>query len=637
MSDPLALYGTDEPPARARRLRAGALEADLVDGNLRTIRFAGHEVIRALAYVVRDRDWGTHELGVSDPEVLEDASGFAVSWRTACTAPDGARLFLTATLRGEASGVLSFTVEATPSRDFETNRCGFCILHPIEGVAGQPVAVAHGDGGVETATFPDLIEPWQPFKDIAAIRHEAAPGLFVTCRMEGDIFEMEDQRAWSDASFKTYVRPLAMPWPYLLPAGETTRQSVTLEIESVFPTRPAQSPDDGPVHVDVGPALGETFPPFGVLVSPEDVAAILNAPDRLEALGPRHLLFHFDPVAGHGLAELQAMASVQALVPETHAMLECVVPCESEPGAELLDAARLVQASGLRIDAVTVGPSVDRQSTPPGSEWPPCPPLEEVYEAARRAFPGVTLGGGMFSYFTELNRKRPPVDMLDLVSHATCPIVHAADDLSVMQTLEAVPFIWRSARKIIGENKPYHLGPTTIGMRQNPYGSRTIPNPENKRIAMAAQDPRQAGLFAAAWLVGYAARLPGARLARWTGGSLAGPRGLLSPEGAPLPAFHVAAGLAALSGLPLLSLRSAARGRVDGIAVRAEDGSLLLWLANLTPETQEVRLPDSRGGWTATLLDANGGPTPSSVPSSGRLALGPYAVALFEASTSSAD
>ena len=37
--------------------------------------------------------------------------------------------------------------------------------------------------------------------------------------MQGDIFEMEDQRNWTDASYKTYVRPLALPWPYTLPAG----------------------------------------------------------------------------------------------------------------------------------------------------------------------------------------------------------------------------------------------------------------------------------------------------------------------------------------------------------------------------------------------------------------------------------
>ena len=61
----------------------------------------------------------------------------------------------------------------------------------------------------------------------ARSRHEIAPGTWATCTMEGDAFEMEDQRNWSDASYKTYVRPLARPWPYTLPKGEPVAQSVT--------------------------------------------------------------------------------------------------------------------------------------------------------------------------------------------------------------------------------------------------------------------------------------------------------------------------------------------------------------------------------------------------------------------------
>ncbi|RPH73442.1 MAG: hypothetical protein EHM88_24080, partial [Candidatus Rokuibacteriota bacterium] len=51
-------------------------------------------------------------------------------------------------------------------------------------------------------------------------------------------------------------------------------------------------------------------------------------------------------------------------------------------------------------------------STLPGSKFPPAPGWAEINAAARKAFPGVPVGGGMFSYFTELNRKRPPADLL---------------------------------------------------------------------------------------------------------------------------------------------------------------------------------------------------------------------------------
>ena len=38
-------------------------------------------------------------------------------------------------------------------------------------------------------------------------------------RVLGDAFEMEDQRNWADASFKTYVRPLSKPRPYVIAKG----------------------------------------------------------------------------------------------------------------------------------------------------------------------------------------------------------------------------------------------------------------------------------------------------------------------------------------------------------------------------------------------------------------------------------
>lgn len=186
--------------------------------------------------------------------------------------------------------------------------------------------------------------------------------------------------------------------------------------------------------------------------------------------------------------------------------LEIAVPCQRPLDEEMRDIAGWMRAANFAPSAIMVCPSVDRQSTPPGSQWPQCPPLEDDYAAAANAFPGVRLGGGMLSYFTELNRKRVPDENLAFVSHCTNPIVHAADDISVMQTLEALPFITRSVRAIYGD-KPYRLGPCTIPMRQNPYGSRTMDNPNRDRIPMANRDPRHNGRFAEAFACGYAIKV----------------------------------------------------------------------------------------------------------------------------------
>src|SRR5690606_31575874 len=134
----------------------------------------------------------------------------------------------------------------------------------------------------------------------------------------------------------------------------------------------------------------------------------------------------YDPLAGHDAAVLDAYARLLTAYPAV-ATLECVLPCLETPDAEMQKVAAAVRNAGLLLSAIAVSPAPDLKSTPPGSVWPACPPLETVYAAARRAFPDLPLGGGMFSYFTELNRKRPPVRLLDFITHTTSPLVHAAD------------------------------------------------------------------------------------------------------------------------------------------------------------------------------------------------------------------
>ena len=60
------LYGTDEPVIPPRLLRAGPLTAELEAGNLRYIRFGGVEMIRAVSFIVRDKNWGTYNPAISE-------------------------------------------------------------------------------------------------------------------------------------------------------------------------------------------------------------------------------------------------------------------------------------------------------------------------------------------------------------------------------------------------------------------------------------------------------------------------------------------------------------------------------------------------------------------------------------------
>lgn len=589
--DAFQLYGTrlfETPPVR---LRAGKLEADLVNGNLRTIRYGGTEVLRAISYLVRDRDWGTYSPEIADLRIEQSDDRFEVAYLARCEGPDDTKLIIDVHITGNADR-LAFEAEAIAATGFETNRCGFCILHPIVGVAGSPATVEHVDGRIVVTRFPDVIEPWQPFKDMRAITHAIMPDVQAECRMEGDTFEMEDQRNWSDASYKTYVRPLALPWPYQIAANQPVRQKTSLVLRDIGGStrHPPAAASGGAIKLELGARTG-AMPDIGVIVTPEEADATLSAKSVLSEIAPQELLFHFDPGAGHGVDALTQFAMLAA-AHRGRSTLEIALPCTSSPSSEVAEIARQMRLAEFRPDAIMISPSVDRQSTPPGSTWPECPPLDEVYTAARAAFPGIRIGGGMLSYFTELNRKRVPDGQLDFVSHCTNPIVHAADDLSVMQTLEALPFITRSVRAIYGD-RPYRIGPSTIPMRQNPYGSRTMDNPSGARVPMANRDPRHNGRFAEAFALGYAIRVLDAGLECLTLSALKGPFGLIAgpaeptEQGGRRPLFNTVQTLSRLAGASWQACVSSSPSEVLSFVARDAAGARL-HVVNLTGEERKV-------------------------------------------------
>ena len=86
------LYGTSETEPESRILTAGPLAVTLQDGNLRTLRFRGHEVLRAVSFLVRDKDWGTCAADIIGLAVDAGTDSFSVRYKARFTAPDGANL-----------------------------------------------------------------------------------------------------------------------------------------------------------------------------------------------------------------------------------------------------------------------------------------------------------------------------------------------------------------------------------------------------------------------------------------------------------------------------------------------------------------------------------------------------------------
>jgi hypothetical protein len=176
-----------------------------------------------------------------------------------------------------------------------------------------------------------------------------------------------------------------------------------------------------------------------------------------------------------------------------------------------------------------------------------------------------------------------------------------------MESLEALPHIVRSARAIIGKDKAYWIGPSTIGMRHNPYGARVMENPANGRVTMTDCDPRQTSLFAAAWMIGFVAETADAALQMLTVGSLSGRLGLAragaSEKQQLHPVFYAARGLAELGGKPRYQCHSSQAGNVAAVAGVDREGRRVAWLANLTGRKQEVALEGDLPIHSVFLLD----------------------------------
>ncbi|XDA97312.1 hypothetical protein AB1M95_14480 [Sulfitobacter sp. LCG007] len=559
MSRARDFFGTEEPVPLSERLSVGPLSFTLEGAAVRHIRVGDQEILRGIAFLVRDRDWGTAAPVLSET-ARETGDYIDISWKAEFGDAE-AGLDVALRLKADTTG-LRVEVKGTARGDFETNRTGLTVLHPAA-VTGCPAQVHHSTARVELAVFPDLIKPWQVFRDIAGIAYQRE-GLSVTCDFEGDIFEMEDQRQWGDASFKTYSRPLALPWPYVIADGEEFSQTVTLR----WKPRSAAAPVPRKTRTMVA-----RFPETAIVLTAQDALRLADRPSDFAFSGAQRILCHIDTAAGAPGRQIPAFARLQEVLPDPAYDLELICAFTRPPPVELDEIARLVSQSGLEPASVLVCPSVDRQSTPPGASWPDCPPLREVHAASAAAFPDLPRGGGMVSLFTELNRKRPPSGHIDFVSHGLCPIVHAADDFSVMESLEAVPHITRSARAIVGPRE-YRIGPATIAMRQNPYGSRTIPNPDNRRLCMTDDDPRHRAAFGAAYAIGLATALATGRVSVWTPAALYGPRGLVGPAG-PWP---IACALRALADLAGREIRSAV---IEGGIATLEAGCTQI-RANLT-------------------------------------------------------
>jgi hypothetical protein len=603
VEEAIALFGTAQSAPGELKLTAGPLSCRLCEGALKDVRWRDVEVVRAVSYLFRDQDWGTVPSVVQNLLVEQEKERFRVGFDLhVLTLADP--LVVSMQLEGTAAGRLAFVAKTTPGTTLRTNRCGFVVLHPAA-VAGRSLFVEHTDGARETTAFPLKISPSQPVFDIRKLTYSASDGVIVECLLEAELphdpmgkFEMEDQRNWSDASFKTYVASLLDASPYDLPEGKPSTQCISLTMSGQSTTSTDRAEDE----VRLSRLSGSRMPAFGVGVPPRVHRAGDLEVRALREVGASWWMAEVDLRGEDAMEDLASLGRHRKGL-SVRVQVDAIVPDELLPRDAASALAEACARASLAPDAVRLLPASYLKSYQPADEWPALPPLESYAAAARLAFPAAAIGGGMLTYFTELNRKRQSSNGIDFIGHATCPIVHAADDESVMQTLETLPHIISSVREI-WPSLPYRLGPSTISMRRNPYGESPVANTKRERVAMAMTDPREGAQFGVAWMAAYALIAAQAGVDVLALGASHGPSGPFAnsiEDGTAreiTPARKLLASLAKASGAEIAALTNLPPG-VFGLAWTHDGHAAEILLVNTTLRPQDVH-------WADEFVDARG-------------------------------
>ena len=481
---------------------------------LRNIKYNNIEILKLISFLVRDKNWNNYS-----PEIIKTSSYYKdqqLHFEFDLKYGDVEQLEVKLLL-SIGSNSVKLIANGKFLTDFWTNRIGFNLLLPLDGVVNQQVIVSKSDQTTETLKYPLIIQPDQPMVKFNNLSYEMFDSIALNIRFDGIHFEMEDQRNWGDASYKIYSGSLLDPFPYKENKNSAFHQEIEITVrEKNNSLETISNQNIIPLNIQEEYAM----PKIGIKVDNET-----NGIDIVNVDFVYHLVdFERNTESKPNFNNLPIY--LVALIDHTKKVKDIVK-----------DIKDYILSNKISVDKILICPKIYLNSFQPAGEWPSVPKLGDYYKEAKIQLPDVHIFSGMVTNFTELNRKKPD-GKFDGINFSFTPIVHDASDYGVLDTPNSLKYILHSVNNF-SKDTPIHIGPMTLGMHFNPYGEKLAANIDQVRLEMTDFDPRHDSLIGLNWTIAVFAETLSKNTKFITIASLKGVHGILTESNQKRPLFYL--------------------------------------------------------------------------------------------------
>lgn len=522
-----------------RRIRAGEWSFELIGDEVRAITYGNRRILDSVRPAVRDPNWNTIAMS-PESTVVDEVAGSARIMIYGGYSCEQGRARGDLTVRAGDDG-FSIRYGFEPDHDFITARTGLTVLVPRE-FQGCDGTYCTPDGYTRRFRFPLRVCPYQPVFDIVGICYWGS-GLETHVDFSGDVFEMEDQRNWCDASFKIYSRPLARPFPFVVESGTRVQNEVRISVKSCSgPVIVTETGAAGP-EVDLDALITET-PPIrlpGISLGATTRYLTEDDLDRGRVISPVAIVAEVTDL--YPLERVFASLRVDTQGGRIPVDLRMAVS-EPDDVAGILDA---FAATGMTLLRVGVVDRATHVTTGP------------LWQALRCAMRGrdAELICGTRGHFAEFNRQIHSIVQPGAAGYwfSLTPQMHTREEAGIERALNAVQDVIGSARALI-DDRPLLLGPVTLRARLNVVATdpgvvdRDSTMGYGAELTWGSVDPRHDSAWAGAWTCSMFLNAAASGASQVCFYEVQGPRGVVRAEGTLNPSGTVLEQFMGLAGCP---------------------------------------------------------------------------------------